>query len=99
MATARKYELYGDEFRIATYETFAQMRSDDPVFCQPGVDGETMLWFVTRYQDVVSVLLDDERFVRDPALVFTAPELESFYEGPPDAVDFLNTHMLNKDGD
>jgi cytochrome P450 len=99
MATARKYDLYSDEFRTATYETFAQMRAQDPVFCQPGVDGETMLWFVTRYDDVVAVLLDDERFVRDPALVFTPPELESFYEGPAEAVDFLHTHMLNKDGD
>jgi cytochrome P450 len=99
MATARKYDLYSGEFRKATYDTFAQMRADDPVFCQPGVDGETMLWFVTRYDDVVAVLLDDERFVRDPALVFTPPELESFYEGPAEAVDFLHTHMLNKDGD
>jgi cytochrome P450 len=99
MGTARKYDLYSGEFRKATYDTFAQMRAEDPVFCQPGVDGETMLWFVTRYDDVVAVLLDDERFVRDPALVFTPPELESFYEGPAEAVDFLHTHMLNKDGD
>jgi cytochrome P450 len=68
-AKARKYDLYSDEFRIATYETFARMRAQDPVFLQPGVDGETMLWFISRYDDVVAVLLDDERFVRDPALV------------------------------
>jgi cytochrome P450 len=98
MATARKYDLYSDAFRTASYETFAQMRADDPVFCQPGVDGETMLWFVTRYDDVVKVLLDDGRFVRDPALVFSLDELASFYEGPPEAVDFINSHMLNKDG-
>jgi hypothetical protein len=29
----RKYDLYSDEFRATTYETFAQMRTDDPVFC------------------------------------------------------------------
>jgi hypothetical protein len=46
-----------DEFRTATYETFAQMRAEDPVLCQPGVDGETMLWFVTRYDDVASSMV------------------------------------------
>jgi cytochrome P450 len=39
------------------------MRQADPVFRQPGLDGETPIWFVTRYADVVSVLMDDERFV------------------------------------
>ena len=41
------------------------MREHDPVFRQPGLDGETPIWFVTRYDDVVAVLLDDERFVLD----------------------------------
>ena len=98
MATARKYDLYSDEFRAATYETFARMRADDPVCYQPGVDGETMLWFVTRYDDVVAVLLDDKRFVRDPALVFAADELAAFDKGA-DVFAFVDTHMLNKDGD
>src|SRR5579862_6794796 len=69
MATAaRKYDLYSDAFRADTYATFAQMRENDPVFCQPGLDGETPIWFVTRYEDAEAVLLDDERFVRDPRL-------------------------------
>ena len=45
-----------------------RMREDDPVFCQPGIDGETPIWWVTRYEDAEAVLLDDERFVRDPRL-------------------------------
>jgi cytochrome P450 len=98
MAEARKYDLYSDEFRAATYETFARMRAGDPVCFQPGVDGETMLWFVTRYDDVVAVLLDDKRFVRDPALVFAADELAAFDKGA-DVFAFVDTHMLNRDGD
>jgi cytochrome P450 len=62
----RKYDLYSDAFRADTYATFARMRDEDPVLCQPGVDGETPIWFVTRYDDAEAVLLDDERFVRDP---------------------------------
>ena len=39
-ATERKYDLYGPSFRADPYSTFAAMRSEDPVFCQPGVDGQ-----------------------------------------------------------
>jgi cytochrome P450 len=95
MATARKYDLYSDRFRAETYATFARMREEDGVFCQPGIDGETMLWFVTRHDDAVAVLLDDERFVRDPALALTPDELAAFRNG---AGAFIDSHMLNKDG-
>jgi cytochrome P450 len=99
MAATRKYDLYSDEFRATTYETFAQMRARDPVFCQPGIDGETMIWFVTRHEDVVAVLLDDERFVRDPALALSEEELAAWSSGMPEAFEFIDQHMLNRDGD
>jgi cytochrome P450 len=99
MAATRKYDLYSDRFRAETYATFAQMRAEDPVFCQPGVDGETMIWFVTRHDDVVAVLLDDQRFVRDPALALTTEELEAWSSGMPESFAFIDQHMLNRDGD
>lgn len=99
MAAARKYDLYTDRFRAETYATFERMRTEDPVLCQPGIDGKTMLWFVTRHDDAVAVLLDDERFVRDPALALTPDELEAFSSGMPEAIAFIDTHMLNKDGE
>jgi cytochrome P450 len=58
LAVARKYDLYSDEFRRRTFETYAEMRERDPVLCQPGIDGETMIWFATRYEEAVRVLLD-----------------------------------------
>jgi cytochrome P450 len=58
-----------------------------------------MLWFVTRHDDAVAVLLDDERFVRDPALALTPDELEAFSSGMPEAIAFIDTHMLNRDGE
>ena len=66
--TERKYDLYGPEFRADPQRVFRQMREHDPVLRQPGLDGETPIWFVTRYDDVAAVLLDNERFVRDPRL-------------------------------
>jgi cytochrome P450 len=99
MATARKYDLYSDLFRVETYSIFAAMRENDPVLCQPGLDGETPIWFVTRYDDVLTVLLDDKRFVRDSALALSEEELARFWSGIPESMQFIENHMLNKDGE
>ena len=97
MATAaRKYDLYSDAFRAATYATFARMREQDPVLCQPGMDGETPIWWVTRYEDAEAVLLDDERFVRDPRLALRPEQLRSEL---PEYVAFIDSNMLNRDGE
>ena len=98
MANPQRYDLYSDDFRAQTYSTFAQMRADDPVICQPGIDGQTMIWFVTRHDDVVRVLLDDERFVRDPSLALTPEQLEASMSQMPDSFAFIEQHMLNRDG-
>jgi cytochrome P450 len=96
-ATERKYELYGPGFQARSYETFARMRRDDPVLCQPGFDGTTPIWFLTRYDDVAAVLLDDTRFVRDPS---RALEPEQIAANPmPPVVGLVENHMLSKDGD
>jgi len=94
--SAGRYDLFGDAFRAAAYETFARMRAEDPVSRQRGVDG-TMHWFVSRYDDVVSVLLDDERFVRDAALALDARELAAYDKGA-DVFRSVDTHMLNREG-
>jgi cytochrome P450 len=93
---ARKYDLYSDAFRADTYGTFARMREQDPVLCQPGLDGETPIWWVTRYEDAEAVLLDDERFVRDPRLALP-PEL--LPDALPEYFAFIDSNMLNRDGD
>lgn len=99
METVRKYDLYSDRFRAETYSTFAEMRERDPVVCQIGLDGESPIWFITRYDDVTAVLLDDKRFVRDPSLALEGEELARISSGMPDSMAFLEHHMLNKDGD
>jgi len=97
--TERKYDLYSDSFREDTYATFARMREQDPVLFQPGVDGETPIWFVTRYDDAEAVLLDDERFVRDPRHALPPELLAEWQSDLPDAIAFIDSHMLNRDGD
>jgi cytochrome P450 len=93
-----KYDLYSDAFRTETYATFARMREHDPVFCQPGIDGETPIWWVTRYDDAETVLLDDDRFVRDPRLALPPELLAEWTASLPDAIAFIDSHMLNRDG-
>jgi cytochrome P450 len=98
VATTQKYDLYSEEFRANRFEVYARMREQDPVLLQPGIDGETPIWFLTRYEDVVAVLVDDERFVRDPAFVLNDEELAQIRAGLPDDFAFVENHMLNKDG-
>ncbi|HUG65281.1 MAG TPA: cytochrome P450 [Gaiellaceae bacterium] len=85
---------------MATHETYARMRDESPVHLQPGLDGETPIWFVTRYDDVVAMLTDNGRFVLDPALALTPEEIavreaESSFE--PD--ERVNENLLSKDRD
>ncbi len=100
MSTTQRYDLYSHDFRLTTHETYARMRGESPVHLQPGLDGETPIWFVTRYDDVVSVLTDNRRFVVDPKLALTADELRALEEGselPND--ERVNTNLLGMDGD
>ena len=88
------YDLYSQSMKNDPYPVFDRMRQDDPVFSQPGIDGKTTIWFLTRYDDVELLLRDDHRFVRDQ---LNALPPEQAYQ--PNELDvLLNNHMLNKDG-
>jgi cytochrome P450 len=99
VSTTRRYDLYSPEFRATTHETYARMRDESPVHVQPGLDGETPIWFVTRYDDVVAVLTDNERFVVDPRLALTQEELEALRGDGPEPDPRVNENLLAKDGD
>ncbi len=96
MAT-QKYDLYSSDFRETTHETYARMRRDDPVHRQPGLDGETPIWFVTRFEDVVSVLMDDDCFVVDPKALLTPEQLEQAQGDLGD--ERVSENLLAKDGE
>ncbi len=88
------YDLYSQSMKNDPYPVFDRMRQDDPVFAQPGIDGQTMIWLLTRYDDVELLLRDDVHFVRDQR---NALPPEQIYQ-PDDLQVLLNSHMLNKDG-
>ena len=98
MSDTPKYDLYTPEFRQHAHEVYAQMRAQDTILKRVGLNGETLIWFVTRYAEVEQALLDDQRFVRDPALV--SPELGAKFGAPDHGMEaMMFSHMLNRDGD
>jgi cytochrome P450 len=100
MSVTRKYELYSGEFRRNSHAIFAQMRMEDPVLKQIGMDEETPIWFVTRYPEAQQILADDKHFVRDPRLALTQEEMDRILgELNPQIDRMMNNHMLNRDGE
>lgn len=89
----RHFELYDDTFKADPYPTYAEMRASSPVHQQPGLDGETLLYFATSYQAVSRILTDDHYFSRD----LRAHGLESAIPDP-DIDNLVSNHMLQKDG-
>ncbi|MDX2008184.1 MAG: cytochrome P450 [Meiothermus sp.] len=95
IAADRKYDLYSQATKNDPYAVFARMRREDPVFSQLGLDGKVRIWFVTRYEDVQTVLHQDGLFVRDPRNALPADKVPQ--RSPTE--ELLFNHMLNKDGD
>ncbi len=98
MSAGPHYDLYSHDFRLATHETYARMRAESPVHLQPGLDGETPIWFVTRYDDVVALLTDNEHFVVDPKRALTPAELEA-HAAEIAADERASENLLAKDGE
>ncbi len=92
MHEPRRYELYGQAFQADAHATYAAMRERDPVLRQPGIDGRTPIWFLTRYEDVERMLTDEEAFSRDPNRAGVSLPLSPVEE-------LLTDHMLNASGD
>jgi cytochrome P450 len=92
----RKYDLYSSTFKANSYETFAQMRQDHPLWQQPGLDGETLIWFVTGYDEAEMILRDDKRFTRDFRAIMPPERLAQLPQDP--VFSLVDNHLLNKDG-
>ena len=58
------YDLFSSQFKADPFPTFAAMRRDAPIYAHQAPNGST-IWYITRYEDVVSVLKDDVNFVKD----------------------------------
>jgi cytochrome P450 len=93
-----KYNLYSQYFRKHAYEIFSAMRASDPVVRQPGIDGKTPIWFISRYSDVEAVLRDDKHFVLSARLALDPEEFKTRFPSNP-LSDKLDNHLLTKEGE
>ena len=59
------YDLFSRHFKRDPFPTFAQMRQEVPVYAHQAPDG-SIIWYISRYDDCLAVLLDDENFCKDP---------------------------------
>ncbi|WP_434627268.1 cytochrome P450 [Pseudomonas sp. Z1-14] len=95
MAYERTLDLNSDAFRGEAYRHYAALRQSSPVFLsQP--DGQLPMWYVTGAREVEEVLLDNDRFARDPSRI--DPRFAAMLGGEQ-SIAFLNEHMLNRDGE
>lgn len=77
---------------------YARLRADAPVFpVMVTTRGTQRAWLVTRYADVLAVLKDDERFVKDRHNAMTAEQLRKAPRLPP-IFRSLERNLLGLDG-
>ncbi len=93
-----KYDLYSQYFRQHAYEIFSAMRDHDPVLRQAGLDGQTPIWFFSRYAHVEAILRDDQHFVLDAKLVLDSDEYRRQFQSNPLSSQ-LDNHLLSKEGE
>ena len=74
MSHISQYQPYGPEFKTNPFPMLAAMRRDAPICRLTAMDGVRQIWYVTRYEDVETVLLDHKRFVSDRRNTFTTEE-------------------------
>ena len=60
-----QFDLFGPEFKRNPFPTFARMRQDAPIYGHEAPNGTT-IWYITRYDHVLSVLRDETNFCKDP---------------------------------
>lgn len=58
------YDLFSPTFKADPFPTYAEMREHDPIYAHITPNGER-IWFITRYEDVVAVLKDNDHFCKD----------------------------------
>lgn len=61
---APAYDLFSPAFKRDPFATFARMRQEAPVYSHVSPGGATT-WYITRYEDVLAVLKDNDHFVKD----------------------------------
>jgi cytochrome P450 len=94
MASIVKLDLTSPVFRDNPYPIYAQLRAESPV-CRVKLPDKQVVWFVTRYEDALTVL-KDPRFGNERAKAQT-PEQAARMPWMPSLFKTLERNMLSVD--
>lgn len=95
MSNDEPYDLFTHRFKVDPFPTYAQMRTEAPVYAHQAPDGR-IIWYITRYEDVTAVLRDDFHFCKDPRNAH-APDESSGRSRPSLLHQLINENMLFAD--
>jgi cytochrome P450 PksS len=85
-------------FKADPFPFYARLRAEAPVFpVTIRLRGKQRAWLVTRYDDVIGVLKDDQRFVKDRRNAMTPEQLKQAPRMPP-MFTSLERGLLSLDG-
>lgn len=85
-------------FKANPFPLYARLRAEAPVFpVTLRTRGTQRAWLITRYDDVISVLKDDTRFVKDRHNAMTPAQLKKA-PGMPSIFRSLERNLLGLDG-
>src|SRR5687767_14140258 len=72
------------EFKTDPYPFYAMLRADAPVHAVPMPSAHNKrAWLITRYEDVVMVLKDDVRFIKNERNALSADQKKKLPWVPP----------------
>ena len=66
------HDLFSPRFKADPFPLFAHLRQHEPLYCHHAPYGAD-IWYITRYEDVMTVLKDNIRFAKDPEAVRDKP--------------------------
>lgn len=88
------FDLFSPAFKRDPFATFARMRQEAPVYAHVSPGGATT-WYITRYEDVLAVLKDNDHFVKDIHNTRSGTAVSS--TSPPTLHQLINQNMLFSD--
>jgi cytochrome P450 len=85
------------EFKANPYPFYAQLRAEAPVY-QTLLLNKQPVWLITRYDDVMMILKDNQRFVKNPRNAKSAEQIKKMPWMPPMLKPFT-LNLLDQDWD
>jgi cytochrome P450 PksS len=86
------------QFKANPFPFYAQLRAEAPVYpVTVNIRGKQRAWLITRYDDVITVLKDDQRFAKNPRNAMTPEQLKKAPRLPA-MFRSLERNLLGLDG-